>query len=163
MTPEAAFHALVERAHPRLFRLAARITGSAADAEDIVQEAFLRTFRSVQRGALPLDGASEPLMLKVVTHLSLNFLRGHRRAAAREQGFQPIGTNAVDAADARVALRELSELLSQLSPEQRAALVLKELEGLSAKEAAAALGCSEGAVEQRVLRAREVLKARTAA
>jgi RNA polymerase sigma-70 factor (ECF subfamily) len=104
MAPETAFHALVDRAHPRLFRVAARITGNAAEAEDVVQEAFLRTFRSVQRGALPIEGATEPRLLKVVTHLSLNHLRGHRRAEVRQQGFAPIGTNAVEAADARVAL-----------------------------------------------------------
>ena len=61
-------------------------------------------------------------------------------------------------AETRVALRELDVLLSKLSLHDRAALVLVAVEGLTVKEAAETLGVSEGAIEQRVVRARAALR-----
>jgi RNA polymerase sigma-70 factor (ECF subfamily) len=55
-------------------------------------------------------------------------------------------------------LRELSSFLSRLPDEQRSALVLRAMEGLSNREIAEILGCSEGAVEQRLVRARAALR-----
>ncbi len=62
--------------------------------------------------------------------------------------------------ESRVALRELADLLDGLPAEQRAALVLKAVEGLTTPEIASILSCSEGAVEQRLVRARAALRER---
>ena len=65
-----------------------------------------------------------------------------------------------EAVPVSVALGELSAMLADLAPQDRAALVLVAVEGLTAKAAAEALGCSEGAVEQRLVRARAALRSR---
>jgi len=57
-----------------------------------------------------------------------------------------------------VALRELDEMLAELSAQDRAAIVLVHVEGLTVKEAAETLGTTEGAMEQRLLRARATLR-----
>ena len=61
-------------------------------------------------------------------------------------------------ADAHVALRELEDLLAELSDDQRSTLLLQAMEGFSNREIGEILGCSEGAVEQRLIRARAVLR-----
>jgi RNA polymerase sigma-70 factor (ECF subfamily) len=63
-------------------------------------------------------------------------------------------------AEARLALSELDDWLGDLPPEQRAALVLQSLEGLNNTEIAQLMGVSEGAVEQRLVRARAALRQR---
>jgi len=65
-------------------------------------------------------------------------------------------------AEARIALTELADWLEALPSEQHAAIVLKCVEGLSSAEVATTLGCSEGAVEQRLVRARAALRRRSA-
>ena len=64
------------------------------------------------------------------------------------------------ARDPHLALREVERWMEELPPEQRAALVLSALEGHSNREVADLLGCSEGAVEQRLVRARATLRHR---
>jgi RNA polymerase sigma-70 factor (ECF subfamily) len=64
-------------------------------------------------------------------------------------------------AEARLALAELADLLEALPEDQRVAIVLKSVEGLSTPEIARILDCSEGAVEQRLVRARATLRARS--
>jgi RNA polymerase sigma-70 factor (ECF subfamily) len=72
---------------------------------------------------------------------------------------EPTGSG-LESAEARVALSEIADWLGELPPEQRAALTLTALEGLSATEVAEILGISEGAVEQRLVRARTTLRER---
>ena len=99
-----------------------------------------------------------PWLYRIVTNACLDALR-RRRDTPREAPAEPRFDGLVSA-EARVALRELDALLAALPPQERAALVLVAVEGLPAKEAALALGCSEGAVEQRLVRARAALRAR---
>jgi RNA polymerase sigma-70 factor (ECF subfamily) len=163
MTDVEAFEALATGLHPRLYRLAARVIGRTADAEDIVQDALLRAFRSMRRGAVSLAGLNEAVLVTAVTRLALNHLRDRSRATAREEEFvrRREGVATMDAAQS--ALRELDTLLMGLPPDQRAAFVLKELEGFSLREIGTALGCSEAAAAQRVSRARQFLRSRVAA
>ena len=65
-----------------------------------------------------------------------------------------------ESAEARVALAELSDWLRELPPEQRVAITLTAIEGRTSAEAAEILGVSEGAIEQRLVRARSTLRER---
>jgi RNA polymerase sigma-70 factor (ECF subfamily) len=64
-------------------------------------------------------------------------------------------------AEQKLALTELSDFMNELPADQRAALVLKAVEGLTSPEIAEVLQCSEGAVEQRLVRARAALRKRS--
>jgi RNA polymerase sigma-70 factor (ECF subfamily) len=155
-----AFRTIVELVSDELVRLSARILGSLADAEDVVQEAFVKAHRELAAGRFDGRSSVKTWLYRIVTHGSIDALRtrSRRRVALDELEAHPWeGTASLES---RVALRELSELLEGLPPEQRAALVLKAVEGLTTPEIASILSCSEGAVEQRLVRARAALRER---
>ncbi len=155
---QGEFHALIDRTSKRLFRLAARLSGSELDAQDILQESYLRAYRALAGKGFDPKATLDTWLYSVVTNVALNWVRDRQRVQAREGHLAPAAESTGGAAEARVALRELSKVLDLLPPEQRVALVLKEIEGLSAKEVAGVLGISEGAVEQRLVRARETIR-----
>ncbi|WP_437484205.1 RNA polymerase sigma factor [Sorangium sp. So ce1014] len=155
---DAAFRQIVEHTRAPMYRLAARVVGDLAEAEDALQEAFVDAYRALREGRYDGRSKVETWLYRIVTNACLDALR-RRRDTPREAPAEPRFDGLVSA-EARVALRELDALLAALPPQDRAALVLVAVEGLPAKEAAAALGCSEGAVEQRLVRARAALRAR---
>ncbi|WP_437634554.1 RNA polymerase sigma factor [Sorangium sp. So ce854] len=158
---DAAFRQIVDHTRAPMYRLAARLVGDLAEAEDALQEAFVDAYRALREGRYDGRSKVETWLYRIVTNACLDALRRRRDTPreAREASTEPRFDGLVSA-EARVALRELDALLAGLPPQDRAALVLVAVEGLPAKEAAAALGCSEGAVEQRLVRARAALRAR---
>lgn len=158
----SAFGDLVAATTPRLYRLAVRMTGSPEEAEDVLQDSYIRAYEALRSGAFDGTARVESWLYRIVTNTALNALRSRRHRAEGPLG-DDVGVIGDDGltAQARVALRELAGWLHELPAEQLAAVVLKEIEGLTSAEAAAALGCTEGAVEQRLVRARTTLRARS--
>ena len=157
----AAFRSIVEHTQQESYRLAARILGSAADAEDVLQEAYVKAYRALSEGQFDERAKVRTWLRRVVTNACIDALR--RRAARPAGDSQALDNGRFDSSidpEARAALSELGNWLDELPPEQRAALVLCAVEGLTAPEAADALGCSVGAVEQRLVRARSTLRRR---
>jgi RNA polymerase sigma-70 factor (ECF subfamily) len=154
----ASFAEVVARTSAPLYRLAARLMGNTADAEDAVQDAYLRAFTALRAGRF--DGRAElrTWLYRIVTNACLDGLR-RRRSRPVPAGDWPEGSfDGRVTAEARLALRELDRWLGHLPPEQRATLVLRFVEGLSSAEVATIMDCSEGAVEQRLVRARASLR-----
>ncbi|MCC6900482.1 MAG: RNA polymerase sigma factor [Polyangiaceae bacterium] len=155
----AAFRTLVERTQGELFRLAARLMGNTADADEVLQDAYVKAHRALSAGQFDGRAMVRTWLYRVVTNTARDALR---RRAARPAGddreLEAAGVDSGRGADARLALAELSRWLDELPIEQRAALVLCSVEGLTNSEAAAALGVSAGAVEQRLVRARATLR-----
>ncbi|MDI1477957.1 RNA polymerase sigma factor [Polyangium sp. y55x31] len=157
----AAFRPIVDHTRVPLYRLAARLVGNLADAEDALQDAYASAFRALSDGRYDGRAKIETWLYRIVTNACVDLLRKRRERPAedtREPRFDGLVR-----AEARVALNELDAMLKALQPQDRAALVLVTVEGLSAKEAAEALGCSEGALEQRLVRARAALRTKTEA
>lgn len=154
-----AFTVVVEHTQARLFRLSARLVGDAAEAEDVLQEAYLKAFRGLSEGDVPAE--IEAWLYRVVTNGALDALRRRAVRRAVPDPEPALGAlPAVNATEAHAALAELNAWLADLPPEQRAALVLSALEGASNAEAARALGVSVGALEQLLVRARATLRKR---
>jgi RNA polymerase sigma-70 factor (ECF subfamily) len=144
-----------------MVRLAARILGDVGEAEDAVQEAFARVFAAIEAGDLLEEAHASTYLYRSVTNAALDSLRRRRRRAAWTRFFgddEPETAGHEVAPDVAAALGELATLLAALPDEQRVAIVLKEVEGWTSAEIAAARGCTEGAVEQRLLRARATLR-----
>jgi RNA polymerase sigma-70 factor (ECF subfamily) len=162
----AAFEALVTRTTPRLYRLAARITGDPGEAEDALQDAFLRAFDALSDGRFDQRSGIETWLYRIVANAALDSLRARRRRRARVD-LDPEGSSEGAPVDdggrlaARAALRELDTWMEELPADQRTAIVLKEIEGLSSNEVAEIMKCSVGAVEQRLVRARATLRRRS--
>lgn len=156
-----AFRQIVDLTRAPLYRLASRMLGDLAEAEDVLQEAYVSAYKSLAAGGWDGRSKVETWLYRIVANAAIDALR-RRKARGREQPEREPRFDGEVEAEARVALRELDALLAELSPLDRAALVLVAVEGLSAREAAEALGATEGAVEQRLVRARAELRARRA-
>jgi RNA polymerase sigma-70 factor, ECF subfamily len=159
----AAFQDLVDATSTRLVRLSARMLGNLADAEDVVQEAYVKAYRSLLDGQFDRRSKVETWLYRIVVNASIDA----RRSRTRRGPIVPIDEESAapdhagdSPAEARLALAELADWLDALPPDQQAALVLKAVEGRESAEIAEILGCSEGAVEQRLVRARATLRQR---
>jgi RNA polymerase sigma-70 factor (ECF subfamily) len=155
----AAFGMIVESTSDALVRLAARLMGSVPDGEDVVQEAYLKAYRGLSEGRFDGRAQLRTWLGRIVVNTALDALRSRKRAPTPRADL-PEGADTNASAETRAALAELDAWLTTLPPEQRVAIVLKSVEGYTSAEIAAALGCSEGAVEQRLVRARASLRQR---
>jgi RNA polymerase sigma-70 factor, ECF subfamily len=156
----AAFEAIVRSTQGSLLRASARVLGSREEALDVLQEAYLRAFAALLDGSFDGRSRVSSWLYRVVMNASLDALRARRRRPTlplpdvEPQASQAGATDS----EARVALGDLARMLDLLPEEQRAALVLRELEGLSNAEVAEVLETTEGAIEQRLIRARATLR-----
>jgi RNA polymerase sigma-70 factor (ECF subfamily) len=150
------------RVRPLLFTVAYDILGSAAEAEDVVQDTWLR-WSSADRGDVRDPKA---YLVRVTTNLALNRLR---TARARRESYigpwlpEPLLTSPDIAEDVEVAesvSMALLVVLETLSPLERAVFVLREVFGFAYAEIAETLGRSETTVRQLAHRAREHVEAR---
>jgi RNA polymerase sigma-70 factor (ECF subfamily) len=150
---DAAFRAWVDRTYGSTMRLARRIVAHDADAADVVQESYVRAFAALRGDRFHSGEEALGAWLKrIVTRVSLDALRVRRRL--REDGEDRlVELPAPQSTDAREDRAALERAILDLPPDQRTAFVLRELEGFSLRETAEELGCTVGAVEQRVLRA----------
>jgi len=157
----SAFATLVNATSARLYRLAIKMMGSGEEAEDVLQESYARAYEALRAGRFEGAARVDSWLYRIVANQAINALRSRRRRPAVTLQNDDIVADPRQASDVRVVLRELSGWLDALPADQRAALVLRELEGLPNAEIARIMGCSEGAVEQRLVRARAALRARS--
>ena len=154
----AAFRQIVEATTDRMFRLSARMMGSLADAEDVMQEAYVKAYQALGSGGFDRRSRVDTWLYRIVANTAIDALRSRkRRQTQSDEAIEP-EFDGVASAEARVALVEIGQLLGVLPADQRAAVALKALEGLTSAEVAGILECSEGAVEQRLVRARATLR-----
>jgi RNA polymerase sigma factor (sigma-70 family) len=155
--------ALFDAHHGRLDRLARRLSGgSVADAEDLVQEVFLRVAR--RPGAVPDGGsAEEAWLVRVLVNLCRDRWRRRlvRERTAGELGHAEASTSATppETLDAR---RRVAAGLARLSPRRRAILVLAELEGRDSAEIGRLLGLAAVTVRWHLTAARRAFAAAVA-
>ncbi len=154
----AAFERIVTATSARMVRLGARILGNLEDGEDVAQEAYVKAHRAIVEGRFDRRSKVETWLHRIVTNTAIDVLRSGSRRQRPTDAVPDAGWDGGAAAEARVALAELDSQLAGLPPDQRAALVLKAVEGRSAGEIAELLGTSEGAVEQLLVRARSALR-----
>jgi RNA polymerase sigma-70 factor (ECF subfamily) len=156
-----AFAELVGVCAPRLFVLAARITGDPDEADDVLQEVFVRTHRALRSGELRQLASVSSWLSRATVRTSIDLLRARERGRRVRIGLGlALPASDPGQAEVRAAFEELRGWLSELPVEQRTVLVLKDLEGYTASEIASLLGISEGAVEQKLVRARATLRER---
>jgi len=156
----AAFARLVAATSTRLVRLSARLLGSRADAEDVVQDAYVKAYRALLAGEFDRRAAVETWLHRIVLNATIDASRRRNTRGRTHRDAPPPPETAGDDVEAHVALQELAAWLDDLPEDQRVALILKSVEGWSSSEIAEALRCSEGAVEQRLVRARNTLRER---
>lgn len=126
------------------------------DAEDIVQESFLKAYKAIDtfRG-----GDARGWMLSIVRNTAMNFLRGRKPEIPVESEPEDHAPNPERGLLDQARREQVQRAISNLAPEFREAIVLREIEDLSYKEIAAVLNIPIGTVMSRLSRARSLLLA----
>ena len=141
--PAEDFDEYVRARTPALIRTAYLLTGDQHRAEDLVQEALIKTYRAWSRLAVSNPDA---YTRKVMYHLNISRWRRMRSAEITTDQLPDVGRGA-DEAGRSVNRLMLRAALSELPPRQRAVIVLRYWEQRTEAEVAVLLGCSEGTVK----------------
>lgn len=167
---KAAFELLVSKYHRKIIRLIARLLRDPAEVEDMAQETFIKAYQALPsfRG----DSAFYTWLYRIAVNTAKNYLAIQKRRVCVATGAD--GKN-VETFSGATQLRDIntpeSQLISKeiaqtvnaamdrLPEELRTAITLREIEGLSYDEIAAAMNCPPGTVRSRIFRAREAIAA----
>jgi RNA polymerase sigma-70 factor, ECF subfamily len=167
-----AFRVLVERHSRALFRLAFRMTGNQQDAEDVVQESFLRAYK--QLGKFDERATFGTWLYRIAANCSLDLVRSRKRRSEHvvpaggiegNEGVEEIVSQLPthDPTPERMALsgevrERVLEAMEELSPNERTAFVLRHFEGMCIEEVSRVLECQPGAAKHSVFRAVQKLR-----
>ena len=168
---EAAYEALIERFQQPVYSLVYRLMDDPADAADVVQEVFLKIFRNINsfRG----DSSLKTWIYRVSCNEAYNQRRWFSRHKKLEVGLDNSesggtvalntvlpdrGRSAFDIVSDHELHALIEDALTEINPQFRAAVVLRDIEDLSYEEIADILQISLGTVKSRILRGREALR-----
>ncbi len=153
---DEAFRLLVERHSRPIYRAAYRITGNTADADDVVQETFLRAYRAIGRFDARASFTTWAHRIAINCALDLLDSRKRRGHAADEEELARVAST--DATPDRLVLgsemqRAVAEAMRALSGNERTAFVLRHFEGMPLEEIGEVLGTRLNATKNTVFRA----------
>jgi RNA polymerase sigma factor (sigma-70 family) len=151
---EIAFEEIVRRYDRPLTRYAASIVGGRS--EDVTQDAFSKALLALRRDDAEIE--LRPWLFRIVRNTALNDLRDSPPTPEVLAEALAGGRNPAEELERREELADLMRRLRALPEPQRAAIVMRELEGLGHEEIAAALGLTGGAARQAIYRARRALR-----
>jgi RNA polymerase sigma factor (sigma-70 family) len=149
-----AFRVIHDRYHQRLLAYSRQmLSGSRQDAEDALQDVFLRAYHALREDDRPI--ALRGWLYRVAHNRCIDELRRPALIASElDQVFRPPGHDPVAAVERREDLERLVADVSRLPAQQRSALLMRELEGLSYAELGEALGVTVAAIKSLLVRAR---------
>ncbi len=168
---QAAFAQLVDEHASKVYRLALRMMGSEADAEDVLQETFLSAFKSIDR--FEERASLSTWLYRIASNAALMRLR--RKEPEQVSVDEPVERDDGELVPRQLfdfcclpegdllrdeAREEMARAVKELSPTLRSVFVLRDIEGLSTEETAIALDLSISAVKSRLMRARLKLRER---
>jgi len=161
-----AFRALVEKHSRSVFRLAFRMTGNEQDAEDVVQESFLRAYRQLARFESRANFGT--WLYRIVANCSVDLMRSKQarhdqvRGDSLDAGAMELPAVNVPGpermAESAEIERRVQDALQELSPLERAAFTLRHYEGRSIDEISSTLGLGTSAAKHSVFRAVKKLR-----
>lgn len=163
-----AFDVLVSKYQRRLMRLVSRLVHDPAEAEDVVQETFIKAYRALRhfRG----DSAFYTWLYRIGINTAKNYLvtLGRRTPTSTDTDAEQAETfddgdnlRDINTPESMLASKQIAETVNAamdlLPLELRTAIVLREIEGLSYEEISEIMACPIGTVRSRIFRAREVI------
>ncbi|KCZ92872.1 RNA polymerase sigma factor [Hyphomonas johnsonii] len=162
-----AIRTITTRNNQRLFRAAWSVVHSHADAEDIVQNAYLKAFAAI--GTFSGQSSLSTWLTRIVLNTAFDHKRSadRRRAALSQENISMIedhraASRSAESPERQVARAELSRTLKEavagLPDGYRSVFVLRDVEDMSVRETADALNMSEASVKTRLFRARRLLR-----
>jgi RNA polymerase sigma-70 factor (ECF subfamily) len=163
----AAFDLLVRRYQHRVIKLVARLLRDPTEAEDVAQEAFVKAYRAI--GSFRGDSAFYTWLYRIAVNTARNAMASRQRRPLEYEADLGEGEQAalesrlrhVDTPEAAALSGEIQatvdRAVGELPEDLRTAILLREVEGLSYEEIAAAMDCPVGTVRSRIFRAREAI------
>ena len=167
-----AFDELVTRCRTRVFGMIYNMVHSEQDAWDLAQESFLKAWKSI--GRFRGQSSFYTWVYRIVMNVTIDWLRKKQVKGSGAEFDDAIQLTEIDPASKTVPKTEalphqtmerdeirarIQKAIAQLSPEHRAVILMKEIEGMQYHEIAEALGCSIGTVMSRLFYARKKLQA----
>ena len=160
----SAFNELMGLHEKRMYAVALRMCGNVEDAQDCLQEAMLRVYRSIS--GFKEESSFATWVYRITMNACLDELRRRKKRPSTsldtmlEAGWSPVDTG--DTPE-RYALRKevrgtIQRFIGELPEEMRAAVVLRDIQGYAYDEIASILGTNVGTVKSRISRAREKLR-----
>lgn len=155
-----AFNFIVQRYQSQVLNLSARIIGDRGRAEDVTQETFISAYQAIGRFR---GGSLRAWLMRIAANASRDSLRGSQRRpeqsldeSLESQSFQPVSAepSPEEHAERSELNKELQKAILALSDDQRAVLVLIDVQGFSYEETTESVGASIGTVKSRLNRAR---------
>lgn len=142
----------------KLYSYTLSMLRSREDAEDAVQTTFMNAYGSLLDGRAPRQEAS--WLFRIAKNVCLNRIRtGQRKPAQSLDGMDVVGTGTVhEQLEQQLHMRALQVAIAKLPPQQRRAIVMREMEGASYIEIAQALDTTQSAVESLIFRARRQIQ-----
>lgn len=141
---------------PKMYGVCLRYSGDADDAQDILQEGFVKVFRNLER--FRGDGSFEGWIRRIFVNTAIEHYR-------RKVNMYPVTENQENTVEDkdwsaldRLAMKDLMEMIQQLSPGYRTVFNLYVVEGYTHKEIADMLGISEGTSKSQLARAKAILQ-----
>ena len=165
---EEAYEILIQRYQQPVYSLVCRLMNDPADAPDIVQEVFLKVFRSI--GAFRGNSSLKTWIYRIAVNEAYNHRRWFCRHRRQDVGFgsdegtqhyagmTDPGRSPFEQAADHETRALVEQALEKLNPKFRAAVVLRDIEDLSYEDIAAVLEVSIGTVKSRIMRGREALR-----
>jgi RNA polymerase sigma-70 factor (ECF subfamily) len=158
---QAAFEAIVQRYERQIYNFVYRMMGDPDDAYDLTQDCFVRAYRSLGNTNTELNVSA--WLHRIASNACLDVLRRRKRIRwlpwDNTKPEHLLEDGGVDDPERNIVAREttssVQETLNKMSPRNRAALVLREYEGLSCEEIGDILGLSRSAVKSVLFRGRE--------
>jgi RNA polymerase sigma-70 factor, ECF subfamily len=162
----AAFGTLVSRYQDRLFNTVFRLVNNAEDARDVVQEAFLHAYQSLH--SFKGDSLFFTWLYRIAINTAISMKRKQKSILRLQSlgdennALDPLDASEVNRPDHAIELAEeekrVQDALDKLSPEHRAVLVMKDMDGTKYEEMAAILNVPVGTIRSRLHRARLELR-----
>jgi RNA polymerase sigma-70 factor (ECF subfamily) len=162
-----AFDLLVLRYQHRVVKLVARLLRDPTEAEDVAQEAFVKAYRAI--GSFRGDSAFYTWLYRIAVNTARNTMASRQRRpldyeadlSESEQSVVESRMRHGDTPEAAALSEEIHQTVNRavedLPEDLRTAIILREIEGLSYEEIAAAMDCPVGTVRSRIFRAREAI------
>ena len=157
-----SFEELIDRYRNQVFNFVFRILGSRDEAEDILQDTFMKIYQHLPRYKKQARFSS--YMFTIAHNLSMNRVNYRKRSQMKLDTLAQSDDMSITERTPDRQLREneigtvVHRAIEKLPPKYRAALVLSEFEGFSYKQISDVLSCSVGTVKSRIFRARDLLR-----
>jgi RNA polymerase sigma factor (sigma-70 family) len=153
-----AISTLIASSHPHVRRFARTLCATPQDAEEAAQEALVILYRKI--GTLRATAALGSWMFAIVRH---ECARRMRLTIRMPEPTPQVGLSTEEAVLQRLEMERVIACIARLPPEQRAVLIMRDIQGLSGAETAAALGIERAAMKSRLHRAREAVRGQSRA